>query len=147
MANQGDQGGTNPGQAAHPRMAAGLPQRPGGGQGQQGQQSRQGQRGQQAHQRVGGGGQTTEQSQGQGMASEVASRLGDAWDTTRETVQRGAHAVAERAQGLWSNAGALVRSRPLAAMAIAFSVGCLLGCCMTGRSTDDVADRMSHASA
>jgi ElaB/YqjD/DUF883 family membrane-anchored ribosome-binding protein len=79
-------------------------------------------------------------------ASGVAERLGDTWESARQ----GAQAVARRAQNFWSDAGNLIRRNPMAAVAVAFGVGCLVGCCMTATyrsSEDDVAEGMSRASA
>jgi ElaB/YqjD/DUF883 family membrane-anchored ribosome-binding protein len=65
-------------------------------------------------------------------------------------VRQGAQAVARTAQNFWSDAGNLIRRNPMAAVAVAFGVGCLVGCCMTAGwypAEDDVAERMSRASA
>jgi ElaB/YqjD/DUF883 family membrane-anchored ribosome-binding protein len=124
MANAGDKGGTNPGQGSHPRMAAGLPQGPGGGQGTGGTMSQ--------------------------MASEVGGRVGDAWETASRGVRQGYEAVAGQARDFWADAIHLVRRNPMAAVGIAFGVGCLVGCCLAAGmaySTEDIPDRMSRASA
>jgi ElaB/YqjD/DUF883 family membrane-anchored ribosome-binding protein len=83
-------------------------------------------------------------------ASEIGSRVGDAWERTRQGVREGARAVADRAQNFWSDARDLVRRRPMAALGIAFGLGCLVGCYLAAGmrySTEDIADRMSRGSA
>jgi ElaB/YqjD/DUF883 family membrane-anchored ribosome-binding protein len=84
------------------------------------------------------------------MASGVASRVGDAWESTREGVREGAQAVAHRAQDFWNDAANLIRRNPMQAMAIVFGAGCLVGCCLAAgwRSREaDMTERMSRYSA
>ncbi len=124
MANPGDRGAT------HPRMSSNIPQGPGGTQ--------------------------TSQGQGQGItetlretASDIGSRVGDAWESTRRSVQEGAQAVTQRACNFWTDASNLVRRRPMAAIGIALGAGFLLGCCMSMSmrySTEDLPERMSRGS-
>ncbi len=141
MANEGDRGGTNPAPGTHPRMSAGLPPGPGG-------------RGQ------GGGEESTverlSETAGQvrdkirDVASGTAERLGEAWESTRQGVAQGASAVARTVQGFWSDAGNLVRRNPMAAIAVAFGIGCLVGCALTAgwdRREDDIIHGMSRSSA
>ncbi len=125
MASAGDRGGAGP-NPTHPRMSAGLPH---GGTSQSGR------------------------TQGQRMpetASEIGGRVGDAWESARHSLERGARAVADRACSFWTDASNLIRRRPMAAIGIAFGIGCIVGCCLTmavRSSSDDIAERMSRASA
>jgi ElaB/YqjD/DUF883 family membrane-anchored ribosome-binding protein len=103
-----------------------------------------------------GPGTQTEQAGGQGttgtlgeMASEVSGRAREAWESTRQGVRRSARTVADRAFDFWSDAGNLIRRHPMAAVGVAFGVGCLVGCCLAAGmaySTEDIPDRMSRAS-
>jgi hypothetical protein len=80
----------------------------------------------------------------------VTERIGDAWDSTRESVRQGAQAVAQRAQTFWSDFRSLVGRRPVAALAIAFCAGWAFGCLTASRwsrSEDSMTERMSRASA
>jgi ElaB/YqjD/DUF883 family membrane-anchored ribosome-binding protein len=85
----------------------------------------------------------------QDVASGVAGRVGDAWESTREGVQQGARYAARQAQDFWNDAGNLVRRNPMAAVALAFGIGCVVGLTLAAswRPEDDVAERMSRASA
>jgi ElaB/YqjD/DUF883 family membrane-anchored ribosome-binding protein len=140
MANEGDRGGTNPAPGTHPRMSAGLP--PGPGSTPRTEES--------------GTLEKLSETAGQvrdkirDVASGAAERLGEAWETTRQGVGEGARAVAHKAQDFWTDAGNLVRRNPMAAMAVAFGVGCLVGSALTaswGRREDDVIRGMSRSSA
>jgi ElaB/YqjD/DUF883 family membrane-anchored ribosome-binding protein len=136
MANEGDRGSTNPTPGSHPRMSAGLPPGPGGATArpEEGLMGKVSEAAGQARERI------------RDVASGVAERVGDAWESTRQ----GAEQLAHRAQDFWTDAANLVRRRPMAALAVAFGVGCLVGCCLTAASRnweDDVARRMSRASA
>ena len=131
MANEGDRGGTNP---THPRMSAGLPQGGTSTPTQEGLMGRASEAVGQVRDRI------------RDTASGVAERAGEAWESTRQGFQQAAH----RAQDFWTDAGNLVRRQPMAALAVAFGVGCLVGCCLTAgwySGEDDVAERMSRASA
>jgi ElaB/YqjD/DUF883 family membrane-anchored ribosome-binding protein len=80
----------------------------------------------------------------------AAERIGEAWQSTRETVREGAQAVARQAQNSWEDAGQLIRRNPMAAVAVGFGAGFLLGCCLTNWFSAwpaDMTDRMSRASA
>jgi ElaB/YqjD/DUF883 family membrane-anchored ribosome-binding protein len=83
-------------------------------------------------------------------ASGMAERLGETWESTREGMRQGAQAVARTAQNFWMDAGNLIRRNPMAAVAVAFGAGCLVGCFMRASwrsSEEDVTQRMSRASA
>jgi ElaB/YqjD/DUF883 family membrane-anchored ribosome-binding protein len=130
MANEGDRGSTNP---SHPRMSAGLPQ---GGTSTPTGESLVGKVSEAA-------GQVRERIRE--TASGVAERAGEAWDSTRQGFEQ----AAQRAQDFWTDAGNLVRRRPLASLAVAVGGGCLVGSLLTtnwGRP-DDMTRRMSRASA
>jgi ElaB/YqjD/DUF883 family membrane-anchored ribosome-binding protein len=119
MANMGDQGGTNPSQATHPRMSAGLPQ---------------------------GAGMSTAE---RGRESDITSRVGDAFESAREGITEGAQYVAEQTRTLWTDTARLVRRYPMEALGITLGVGCLLGCCLSayfGSSGGDMTRRMSRSS-
>jgi hypothetical protein len=85
----------------------------------------------------------------QDVASDVAQRVEDAWDSTRE----GASAVAQKAEDFWTSTSNLIRRYPVTSVVIAFGLGCLTFPCLQNVcgmnlwSSDDVADRMSRASA
>ncbi len=128
MASEGDRGGTNPGPGTHPRMSAPLPEGPGGAREKLSEAA----------------GQVRDKVRD--VASQAAERLGETWESTRQ----GAQAVVRKAQDFWSDAGNLVRRNPMAALAITFGVGCLVGCALTAgwdRWEDDVVRGMSRGSA
>jgi ElaB/YqjD/DUF883 family membrane-anchored ribosome-binding protein len=137
MANEGDRGGTNPSPGTHPRMSAPLPQGPGSAA---------------PHSAEGGTLEKLSETAGQvrdkvrEAASGVAERAAEAWESTRQ----GARAVASRAQDFWTDAGNVVRRNPMAALAVAFGVGCLVGCALTAswrQREDDMIRGMSRSSA
>ncbi len=134
MANEGDRGSTNPSPASHPRMSAGLPPGPGAAaRPEEGLMGKVSEAAGQAKERL------------REAASGVAERAGEAWESARQ----GAQDVARRAQDFWSDAANLVRRRPMAALAVAFGVGCLVGLGLAAanrRREDDVARGMSRAS-
>jgi ElaB/YqjD/DUF883 family membrane-anchored ribosome-binding protein len=128
MANEGDRG-TNPGPGTHPRMTAGLPPGPGSTAPPSEQ---------------GGTLEKLSETAGQvrdkirDTASGAAERAGEAWESARRSVEQGAQGVARTAQDFWTDAGNLIRRNPMAAVAIAFGVGCLVGSALT---------RISHRGA
>ena len=142
----GERSNVNPQQGGHPRMGAGLPARPGGSR-----PENQGATGtiEKAGERVADvAGQVRDKAQD--LASGVAQRAEDAWDSTRQGVRQGASAVAGTTQDFFTSATDLIRRYPVTAVAVAFSLGCLTTMCLQATcdfGTDDVADRMSRASA
>jgi ElaB/YqjD/DUF883 family membrane-anchored ribosome-binding protein len=86
----------------------------------------------------------------QDVASGVAGRVGDAWESTRQGVRQGADYVTRRAQDLYGDTNEMIRRNPLAAVALAFGVGCLVGCCLAAvwsSREDYMTERMSRSSA
>jgi ElaB/YqjD/DUF883 family membrane-anchored ribosome-binding protein len=105
----------------HPRMTAGLPPGPGG---------------------------TLEKLSE--TAGQVRDKIRDAASGVAERAEQGAEAIARTAQDFWTDAGNLIRRNPMASVAIAFGVGCLVGAALTaawGRRQDDMIRGMSRASA
>jgi ElaB/YqjD/DUF883 family membrane-anchored ribosome-binding protein len=81
-------------------------------------------------------------------ASAVVHKVEDAWDSTSQGVQQGAHYVAEKASDFWTDCTDMVRRYPVASVMIAFGMGCLVASLFTVPNwTDDVARRMSRASS
>src|SRR4051812_35965583 len=127
MAGASDFGGQgNPQQGSHPRMGTPPPTGPSGaqpsasyGQGGVGETFRQ-------------MGSSTSETAGQmkekvqDLASGAASRIGDAWESTRQGLQQGASTVRQTAQDFWNSSGDLIRRYPIASVAIAFGLGCLV---------------------
>jgi ElaB/YqjD/DUF883 family membrane-anchored ribosome-binding protein len=84
----------------------------------------------------------------QDLASGAAQRVEDAWESTRQGVRQGAQAVAHTAQDFWTDTTDLIRRYPVAAVGIAFGLGCLTAlCCSAFSRTDDMARRMAQSSA
>jgi ElaB/YqjD/DUF883 family membrane-anchored ribosome-binding protein len=123
MANTGETGGSNPsGAGTHPRMSNPVPAGP----------------------------SSSPHTQGSSTGSSVTERIGDAWDSTRESMREGAQAVTQRAQNFWNDARSLIGRRPVAAIGIAFFAGWAVGCLTARRwrePYDYMTDRMSRSSA
>lgn len=138
MAGAGDRGSVNP-QGTHPRIGAGLPEGPSGTV----------ERLQEAASSVG---QTAGQMAGhvRESAREFASRAEETWESAQESMRRGASQVASSAQDFWSNATDLIRRYPVASLAIAFGVGCLVATSLSAAryaSNSDMTERMSRYSS
>jgi ElaB/YqjD/DUF883 family membrane-anchored ribosome-binding protein len=76
--------------------------------------------------------------------------MGQTWESARQSVREGAQAVARQTQNFWADASNLIRRNPMAAVAVTFGAGFLLGCCLTSwfsTSSVDMTERMSRASA
>jgi ElaB/YqjD/DUF883 family membrane-anchored ribosome-binding protein len=85
----------------------------------------------------------------QEFVSGVAGQAQDTWRGAREGMQEGWSQVSDRAGDIWEDATGFIRRYPVASLAVAFGLGCLLGCGLAAmpRGTDDIADRMSRASS
>jgi hypothetical protein len=151
---ESNRGGTNPQGSAH---------RPGTGQaGQSGQQGYAGTGGHTGQTGQGGVGDTLKglgasaqeaagqiREKAQDVASGVASRLGDAWESTRQGVREGGEWVADTAGDFWNSLSGVIRRYPVASCAIAFGVGCLFTSLLSMSSfrSEDMPRRMSRYSA
>ena len=86
--------------------------------------------------------------QAQEFASGVAGRAGDAWDSAREGLQEGWSNISDRAGDFWGDVTGLIRRYPVASVAVAFGLGCLVSCALFSMpSTSDMTERMSRASS
>jgi ElaB/YqjD/DUF883 family membrane-anchored ribosome-binding protein len=85
----------------------------------------------------------------QDMASGAASRIGDAWESTRQEAQQAASTVGRTAQDFWTSSGDLIRRYPIASVAIAFGLGCLVTALfrVPDWGEDEMTRRMSRYSA
>jgi ElaB/YqjD/DUF883 family membrane-anchored ribosome-binding protein len=137
MANPSDPGSGNPSPGTHPRMTAPLP----AGPGSPGTSRAEGSLSQAA------GSLKEKISQ---TASDVVGQVGSAWESAREGVRQSTQDVARRARNFWDDAGSLIRRNPMAAVAVAFGAGCLVGYFLSSGSrsrADEMTERMSRASA
>jgi len=81
------------------------------------------------------------------FASSLAGQAGETWRSTREGVQEGISSVTHRAEDLWGDVTGMIRRYPVASVAVAFGLGCLVSCALfTMPRTDDMARRMSRSS-
>lgn len=79
-----------------------------------------------------------------GMAGQAQER----WRHASEGLQEGYSHMSERAGDIWHDATNFVRRYPLASLAVAFGVGCLVSCAlMAVPRSDDVAEGMSRSSS
>jgi ElaB/YqjD/DUF883 family membrane-anchored ribosome-binding protein len=85
----------------------------------------------------------------QDLASGASSRIGDAWESTRQGLRQRAETVRQTAQDFWNSSGDLIRRYPIASVAIAFGLGCLVTALVLipDWGEDEVAQRMSRYSA
>ncbi len=81
--------------------------------------------------------------------SGMAGQAQEAWQGAREQVQQRFSDLSGRAGDIFEDGIEFVRRYPLASLAAAFGIGCMVGCTLfiTSRSTSDVAERMSRASS
>lgn len=81
--------------------------------------------------------------------SGMAGQAQEAWRGAREGMQERFSRYSEKAGDIWGDGIDFVRRYPMASLAAALGLGCLLTCAMfaMSRSTDEVADRMSRGSA
>ncbi len=83
------------------------------------------------------------------FVSGVAGQAQETWHGAREQMQQRFSDFSGRAGDVFEDGIAFVRRYPLASLAVAFGIGCMVGCTLfvTSRSTRDVAERMSRASS
>jgi ElaB/YqjD/DUF883 family membrane-anchored ribosome-binding protein len=152
MAGKGEGG-------SHPRMSAGYP---GGTQGQSHEehkgakesaremmsQLREG-----ASQGMEKARETAEQvrDKSREFASAAAGQAQEMWHRGREGVREGLSRVSDRAGDIWEDAVGFVRRYPIASVAAAFGLGCLVSAALTAMSvsgsSSDMTDRMSRSSS
>lgn len=132
------------GDSGHPRMSAGYPTgTPGHSEEQKGLKEK-------AQEMASGvseaAGQMTEKARE--YASGIAGQAQETWRSAREGLQEGYSAMSQRAGDLWDDATEMIRRYPIASLAIAFGLGCLVSCALylTPRS-DDMTRRMSRSSS
>src|SRR5262245_14366536 len=129
MAGASDFGGQgNPQQGSHPRMGTNPPTGSSGAQSSSHGQGGQGGMGETLRQMGSGLSETAGQMREkvQDLASGTASRIGDAWESTRQGAQQAASTVSRTAQDFWNSSGDLIRRYPIASVVIAFGLGCLV---------------------
>jgi len=80
---------------------------------------------------------TTVRDKAQGMASTVAATAEDAWDGTRQGVQRAASAVADTAGDAWGEMTGLMRRYPFGTLFVGVGVGFLLSRLLEDRGNRD----------
>jgi ElaB/YqjD/DUF883 family membrane-anchored ribosome-binding protein len=82
------------------------------------------------------------------FVSGAAGQAQEAWHSAREGVQEGWSRVSERAGDIWEDAADFVRRYPVASLAAAFGLGCLISAALfaaSSASTDDLTGRMSRS--
>jgi ElaB/YqjD/DUF883 family membrane-anchored ribosome-binding protein len=70
----------------------------------------------------------------QEMASTVASKAGDAWESTKQGAQQAASAVADTAQDAWEQVTSFMRRYPAATLCVGLGLGFLLARLFSGSS-------------
>ena len=84
------------------------------------------------------------------FVSGMAEQAQETWRGAREGLQEGWSHVSDRAGDLWEDATEFVRRYPIASMAAAFGLGCLISASLfaaTRFSSDELTERMSRSSA
>jgi ElaB/YqjD/DUF883 family membrane-anchored ribosome-binding protein len=71
------------------------------------------------------------------LASSVASTAEDAWDSTRQGVQRAASAVADTAGNAWGEATGLMRRYPFGTLFVGIGIGFVLSRLLEDRGMRD----------
>ena len=74
----------------------------------------------------------------QGVASSMASTAEEAWDSTREGVQRAASTVAHTAGDAWEDVTGLMRRYPFGTLCVGIGIGFLLSRLVEDRGTRDI---------
>jgi hypothetical protein len=95
-------------------------------------------------------GETAEQmkEKAQEYASGWASQAEEAWRGAREGLQENISGMTRRAEDFWGDVTGLIRRYPVATVAVAFGLGCLVSCALILNSrTDDMTERMSRYSS
>ena len=79
----------------------------------------------------------------------MAGQAHETWRSAREGLQQGFSQASQRAGDIWDDATGFIRRYPVASLAVAFGLGCLMGCALAAlpRGSDDMAERMSRASS
>ena len=129
--------GANQGESGHPRVTADDP-----GSSQSGSEAQKGMKetGKELASKVGDAASQIK-DKAQEFASGVASQAHEAWQSTRE----GVSTVAHKAEDFWGDVTDLIRRYPVASVAVAFGLGCLMSSALfRSFGTDDMARRMSR---
>jgi len=95
-------------------------------------------------------GETAEQmkEKAQEFASGLAGQASETWRSAREGMQDGLSTGLHRAEDLWGDVNNLIRRHPVASLAAAFGLGCLMGCAWSFLPrSDDMTERMSRSSS
>ena len=133
------------GEGSHPRMSAGYP----GGATGQSEEEHKGLK-ESAQEMASHLGEQAGQvrDKAREFVSGVAGQAQETWRSAREGVQEGYTRVADQAGDIWEDATTFVRRYPIASLAVAFGLGCLVSAALASMAgpTDDVAERMSRAS-
>jgi ElaB/YqjD/DUF883 family membrane-anchored ribosome-binding protein len=81
--------------------------------------------------------------------SSAAGQAQETWRSAREGIQERYSDLSARAGDIWEDSIEMIRRYPLASIAAAFGLGCLVSCALMAvpRSTSDIAERMSRASS
>jgi ElaB/YqjD/DUF883 family membrane-anchored ribosome-binding protein len=84
------------------------------------------------------------------FASGVADRAQEAWRGAREGLQEGWSRVSGRAGDIWADSAEFVRRYPVASVAAAFGLGCLISAALfaaSSASTSELTERMGRSSS
>jgi ElaB/YqjD/DUF883 family membrane-anchored ribosome-binding protein len=82
--------------------------------------------------------------------SGAAGQAQEAWRGAREGLREGWSRVSDRAGSIWEDTAEFVRRYPVASLAAAFGLGCLISAALfaaASASTDDLTGRMSRSSS
>ena len=64
------------------------------------------------------------------FASGIAEQAGESWRSAREGIQEGFSSVSHRAEDFWGDVTGMIRRYPVASLAAAFGLGCLVSCAL-----------------
>jgi hypothetical protein len=82
------------------------------------------------------------------FASGISDQAGETWRGACEGMQEGFSSVSHRAEDLWGDVTGMIRRYPVASLAAAFGLGCLVSCALfMAPHSDDVTRRMSRSSS
>jgi len=82
------------------------------------------------------------------FASGLADQASETWRSTREGMQEGISSMTHRAEDLWGDVTGMIRRYPVASLAAAFGLGCLVSCALfMVPHSDDMTRRMSRSSS